>query len=269
MEFGQSSARLPKTPEEKERWERVIIVLEHCPLASVMTDKGYQLLSEKHKGIHAKRRQDPAEWRPDVVHQCLLQLMDSALNRSGRLQVFLRTKKGICLMVDPRLRVPRSFRLFEKMMVMLFFKMKIRSSTGYLSLMKVVRNPITDHIPANLRIIRVEKDGEQVDPFAYAMQLGRPASAGTAAGRKEGDSGGVMGGSMSSLVDSVVERQRFEPFVFVVGGMSKGDVNCDWCPTAQTKSIRLGDRGMSAAAVCSTLCHAFEERWLSGGIGAA
>ena len=235
----------------------MIVILEHCPLASVSTDKGYQLLSEKHKGIHAKRNQDPAEWRPDVVHQCLLQLQDSALNRAGKLQVFLRSKKGICLMVDPRLRVPRSYRLFEKMMVMLFFKMKVRSSTGYLSLMKVVRNPITDHIPANLRIIRVEKDGELVDPFAFAQQLGsrdatrEPCSSST--------------GTMQSLVHDVVEGKQFAPFVFVIGGMSKGDVDCDWCPASRTESIRLGDRGMTAAAVCSTLCHAFEERWLSEG----
>jgi rRNA small subunit pseudouridine methyltransferase Nep1 len=254
MEFGQTSARLPKSPQEKEKWERVIIVLEHCPLASVMTDKGYQLLSEKHKGIHTKRKQDPAEWRPDVVHQCLLQLMDSALNRAGKLQVFLRTKKGICLMVDPRLRVPRCYRLFEKMMVMLFFKMKVRSSTGYLSLMKVVRNPITDHIPANVKVIRVEKDGELVDPFSFARKLGCGSPLAASSNK-----------SMTSLVDDVVEGKRFLPFVFVVGGMSKGNVDSDWCPESQTDSIRLGDRGMSAAAVCSTLCHAFEERWLRSG----
>ena len=32
--------------------------------------------------------------RPDVTHQCLLMLQESALNKAGRLQVFIRTDKN-------------------------------------------------------------------------------------------------------------------------------------------------------------------------------
>lgn len=166
MEYTPKSVRLPRTPAEKERWKRVIIVLEHCPLQSIQTDKGFELLSERHRAYHARHApSDPAEWRPDVVHQCLLHLQDSALNRAGKLEVFLCTKKGVCISVDPRLRIPRHMHLFEKMMVTLLFKMKIRASTGYLSLLRVVKNPITDHFPANTKLFRVEKDGERIDDW--------------------------------------------------------------------------------------------------------
>lgn len=264
MEYGQKSARLPKSAEEKEAWKRVIVILEHCPLATIQGEKGFELLTEKHRNVHRKRNQDPNEWRPDVVHQCLLHLLDSPLSRAGMLQVFLRTKKGVCIAVDPRLRVPRSMRIFEKMIVSLLYKMKIRSTTGYLNLMKIVKNPITDHIPANLRIIRVEKDGELIDPFEMAKVYGRTTA--DSAAKIIGDSTAApsssSGGSAMNSMHLRSAEERFAPFVFVIGGMSKGDVDAEYAPKGLVESIRLGDRGMSAAAVCSLLVHSFEEAWL-------
>lgn len=259
MEYAQKSARLPKGPEEKANWKRVIIILEHCPISSVMGAKGYELLSEKHKNTHRKYNQDPAEWRPDVVHQCLLHLLDSPLNRAGQLQIFLRTKKGVCIAVDPRLRVPRSMRIFEKMMVSCMYKMKVRSTSGYINLMKVVKNPITDHIPANIRLIRVEKDGDLIDPFLLPKTLGHSSQA--EASKQVGSSTSSSG--VFNALHTKKAEETFRPFAFVIGGMSKGDVEADWCPKHQVQSFRLGDRGMSAAAVCSALVHGFEESWLA------
>lgn len=171
MEYTQKSVRLPRTPAEKEKWKRVIIILEHCPLQSIQTDRGFELLSERHRAYHARHApSDPAEWRPDVVHQCLLHLQDSALNRAGKLEVFLCTKKGICISVDPRLRIPRHMHFFEKMMVTLLFKMRVRANIGYLSLLRVVKNPVTDHIPANTMLFRVEKDGELITDWETFCQ---------------------------------------------------------------------------------------------------
>lgn len=277
MEYKQKSARLPRSAEEKEKWQRVIIILEHCPLQSIQTDKGFELLSDRHRTYHAKRQQDPAEWRPDVVHQCLLHLQDSALNRAGKLEVYLHTKKGVCISIDPRLKVPRHMRLFEKMMVTLLFKMKIRASTGYLSLMRVVKNPVTDHIPANTTLIRVEKDGDRVeDLFEFCSTCGFQRSE---AERKRDARGGLISSSSaatsntneqtgpssdySNLARAAAERNQFQPFAFIIGGMSKGDVNVDYASSATgAQSIRLGDRGMSAAAVISQLLYGFEEVWL-------
>lgn len=260
-EYRQRSARLPRSAEEKEKWRRAIVILEHCPLQSVQTDKGFELLSERHRNYHARHKQDPAEWRPDVVHQCLLHLQDSPLNRSGQLQVFLRTKKGVCIAVDPRLRVPRHMRLFEKMMVSALFKMKVRSTTGYLSLLKVVRNPITDHIPPNTKLIRVEKDGEWVDVFAYCRQCGYPTREEKTLGRTVPAADGAEAGSapFAAAQRKAKEAAQFHPFAFVVGGMARGDVQVDY---SIHESIRLGDRGMSAAAVVSVLLHGLEEEWL-------
>lgn len=272
-EYLQKSTRLPRSAEEKEKWQRVIVILEHCPLQSIQTDKGFELLSERHRSYHSRHNQDPAEWRPDVVHQCLLHLQDSALNRAGKLEVFLHTKKGVCISVDPRLKVPRHMRLFEKMMVSVLFKMKIRASTGYLSLMRVVKNPITDHVPANTALIRVEKDGEPVeDLLKYCEYVGFPEkrkqqlAGSSASAASPSPSVGGTGGSFSEFTSGVrrdAERGQFRPFAFVIGGMSKGDVTVDYASdSTASSSIRLGERGMSAAAVIGKLLYGFEEVWL-------
>ncbi|KAG5482591.1 hypothetical protein CUR178_05734 [Leishmania enriettii] len=280
MEYAQKSARLPRSTEEKERWKRVIVILEHCPLQTIRTDSGFELLSDRHRAYHARHNQDPADWRPDVVHQCLLHLQDSALNRAGMLEVFLRTKKQVCIAVDPRLRVPRNVRLFEKMMVSLLFKLKVRACTGYLSLLRVVGNPITDHIPAGTRLYRVEKDGDLIDPFAFCASCGYAADVldelradrkislarrrltSSTSGTLEETMAEAGTGEFAKVQRKAAERRRFQPFAFIIGGMSRGDVSVDYARPGEVPSIRLGDRGMSAAAVISTLLHGFEEEWL-------
>lgn len=269
MDFSRKHVRLPKSATEKEEWQRVIVILEHCPLKSVHSSERqppgvtpspddrrghWELVSEKHRAYHRKHNEDPALWRPDVVHQSLLQLLDSPLNRAGKLQVFLRTKDGVCIEVDPRLRVPRCYRIFEKTMCRLLFKMKVRSSTGYLSLLKIVKNPITDHMPPNTRLIRVEKDGEFVDPFDLPALVARSA-------RREVSENERRGMSAQELTSAAAEKKLFVPFAFIVGGMARGDVEAPYAEKDKVMSIRFGNRGLSAAAACSLICHAFEEAW--------
>ena len=240
MEYGQKSVRLPKTAQEKERWERIVVILEHCPLETVHTEKnGYELLAERHKTVHKQRGTDPAEWRPDVVHQCLLHLLDSPLNRAGKLEVFIHTKKGTLISVDPRLKVPRHNKIFEKLMTQALFKLKVRATTGYLSLLKLVKNPVTDHLPPDTRFIRVEKDGDPVDLSTFPSE--------------------VCPKTKSSSSEIVKQRP---PVCFVIGGMARGDVKVDYAKEGHCQSIRLGSRGLSGAATCSAIVGAFEQYWL-------
>lgn len=51
-----------------------------------------------------------------VVCRCLLTLLDSPLNRSGRLLVYIRTVNNELIEVSPQLIVPRTWHQFEAMM---------------------------------------------------------------------------------------------------------------------------------------------------------
>jgi len=81
-------------------------------------------------------------------------LLDSPLNRAGLLQVYIHTHKGILIEVNPQTRIPRTFDRFAGLMVQLLHKLSIRSQDtvqGGVKLLKVIKNPITDHFPVGCK----------------------------------------------------------------------------------------------------------------------
>ncbi|VEL30541.1 unnamed protein product [Protopolystoma xenopodis] len=69
---------------------KLLVLLDQACLESVKASGGkeYQLLTpDRHKERIIKSGRDPATIRPDILHQSLLMLLDSPLNRTGRLQV--------------------------------------------------------------------------------------------------------------------------------------------------------------------------------------
>src|SRR5258708_31396295 len=104
-----SIPKLPKTPQEKDQFRRVIVVLEGAPLEITRVGKSkdakYHLLtSDEHSSILKKHKKEPNEYRPDITHQCLLTLLDSPLNRSGHLQIFIHTQRNVLIEINPKTR---------------------------------------------------------------------------------------------------------------------------------------------------------------------
>jgi rRNA small subunit pseudouridine methyltransferase Nep1 len=113
-------------------------------------DVKYTLLNcDDHQGILAKMGRDIADARPDITHQCLLTLLDSPLNKAGLLQVYIHTAKGVLIEVNPHVRIPRTFKRFSGLMVQLLHKLSIRGVNGPEKLLKVIKNPVVDHLPPN------------------------------------------------------------------------------------------------------------------------
>ncbi|KAH8972560.1 hypothetical protein BDL97_02G204500 [Sphagnum fallax] len=62
----------------------VIFVLEKASLEVAKVGKNYQLLNcEDHATFLKKHKRDPALYRPDILHQALLAILDSTLNKAG------------------------------------------------------------------------------------------------------------------------------------------------------------------------------------------
>ena len=64
--------------------------------------------------------------RPDIVHQCLLALLDSPLAKAERLQIFIHTQRDILIEVNPKIRIPRTYKRFAGLMVQLLQKLSIK-----------------------------------------------------------------------------------------------------------------------------------------------
>ncbi|KAM4682084.1 ribosomal RNA small subunit methyltransferase NEP1 isoform 1-T1 [Amazona ochrocephala] len=127
---------------------RLLVVLEGASLETVKVGKTFELLNcDKHKALLLRNGRDPAEVRPDITHQSLLMLMDSPLNRAGLLQVYIHTQKNVLIEVNPQTRIPRTFDRFCGLMVQLLHKLSVRAADGPQKLLKVIKNPVSNHLP--------------------------------------------------------------------------------------------------------------------------
>ena len=217
------TARPPRTYEEREKQRRVIVVLQRATLETVKKGGDYQLLNcDDHAHILRKHKRDPNSARPDIAHQCLLALLDSPLNKRGLLQVFLETEKGVLVEVNPRIRIPRTFRRFAGLMVQLLHKLSIRASDGAEKLLKVVKNPVSRHLPVQCYKIGTSCQGKLVNLREYVPTL--PSD---------------------------------KPLVFYFGAMSHGFIDT----SEADETVSFSEYPLSGACAIGKLMNAIEDHW--------
>ncbi|KAJ0775033.1 putative tRNA (pseudouridine(54)-N(1))-methyltransferase [Helianthus annuus] len=133
----------------------VIFVLEKASLEVAKVGKSYQLLnSEDHANFLRKNNRNPAEYRPDISHQAILNILDSPLNKAGKLRaLYVRTEKGVLIEIKPHVRIPRTFKRFAGIMLQLLQKLSISAVGKREKLLRVIKNPVTQYLPVNSRKI--------------------------------------------------------------------------------------------------------------------
>ncbi|XP_021908405.1 ribosomal RNA small subunit methyltransferase NEP1-like [Carica papaya] len=110
---------IPIAPSDKKTKKAgVTFVLEKASLEVAKVGKTYQLLnSDDHANFLRKNKKNPADYRPDITHQALLTILDSPVNKAGRLQaVYVRTEKGVLFEIKPHVRIPRTYKRFSGIM---------------------------------------------------------------------------------------------------------------------------------------------------------
>lgn len=205
----------------KNQEKRLIIILEGAQLETVKVGHKFELLNcDDHSHILKTNNRLQGLCRPDIVHQCLLMLFDSPLNRAGLLQVYVHTGNNVLIEFNPQTRIPRTFKRFAGLMVQLLHKYSIRAENGP-KLLKVIKNPITDHLPVGIK--------------KYAMSFG----------------------AKQVVKCSEIVPKEEEPVAVVIGAMARGSIEVDY--TEDTFSI--SNYPLSAALTCTKICSAFENEW--------
>ncbi|XP_076453235.1 ribosomal RNA small subunit methyltransferase NEP1-like [Babylonia areolata] len=145
--------------------KRLVVILEKANLETLKVGKVFELLNcDRHQHLSKKTKRDISQVRPDITHQCLLMLMDSPLNRAGLLQVYIRTEKNVLIEINPQTRIPRTFERFCGLMVQLLQKFAIKGTDNQ-KLLKVIKNPVTAHLPVVGKKIALSFNAtEVVDP---------------------------------------------------------------------------------------------------------
>ena len=93
----------------------------------------------------------------------MLALLDSPLNKAGLLQVYVRTNKNVLIEINPSTRIPRTFKRFSGLMAQLLTNMKIRATGSSVTLMKVIKNPVTAHLPIGVKKLGTSTKGKLVN----------------------------------------------------------------------------------------------------------
>jgi rRNA small subunit pseudouridine methyltransferase Nep1 len=223
---------------------RLFIILEHAPLEAIkVSRKAHELATcERHSALLSKRYKDVTVFRPDIVHQCLLMLLDSPLNRAGLLRVFIHTRDNVLIDIHPQTRIPRTYDRFAGLFVQLLDKQKIRASNSSLTLLKLVRNPVTDHLPVGTRVFGTSVRAD----YVHARELVPTATSALFSPAPAAASSSAPGSALLT-----------QQLAIVIGAMAHGSLKVDYIE----KTFSISRYPLSAALACSKICTAFEDAW--------
>jgi rRNA small subunit pseudouridine methyltransferase Nep1 len=214
----------------------IIILLDQATIETVKNKRGiYELLNcDDHRELcKRKLKVDPNNFRPDILHQELLALLDSPLNKAGLLKVYILTKKKVLIDVHPSIRIPRTYKRFAGLMVQLLHKMKIKAGSESTTLLKVIKNPFAQHLPAGTRCYGMSCKGTLYSPMSLA----------------------------SSLVPLRYQDDSLQPpTCFIVGAMSTGHILLDDHPYLE-KMFSISSYPLSGAAALSRIVTGIEQHW--------
>ena len=122
--------------------------------------------------------------------------------------------------VNPQIRFPRTYRKFLALMAQLLTKMKIRSEASSVTLMRVIKNPVTAHFPLGVKKIGTSTKGKLCNINEFVAGLER------------------------------------KPVVISLGAVSVGNPGME--NDYVEECICISEYALSAAACCSKVCDAFE-----------
>lgn len=218
------------TSKDKDTRRLVVVLSQACLETHKIStggsggDKFALLNCDDHQGLLRKMGRDIAEARPDITHLCLMTLLDSPINKEGRLQVFINTARGVLIEVNPSVRIPRTFKRFSGLMVQLLHRLSIRSVNSEEKLLKVIKNPISDHLPTKCRKVTLSFDAE-----------------------------------IRRVQDYVSTLDEDESICVFVGAMARGLDN--FADEFVDEKIGLSNYPLSASVACSKFCHGCEDVW--------
>ncbi|XP_020202869.1 ribosomal RNA small subunit methyltransferase NEP1 [Cajanus cajan] len=217
---------IPIAPSENNTTKpNVIFILEKASLEVAKVGKTYQLLnSDDHANFLRKNNKNPGDYRPDITHQSLLSILDSPLNKSGRLRtVYIKTEKGVLIEVKPFVRIPRTFKRFAGVMLELLQKLSISAVGKREKLLRTVKNPVTQYLPVNSRKIGLSYSSEKLV-------------------------------DMNDYVSTVPNNMDL---VFVVGAMAHGKIETDYTEDY----VAISEYPLSAAYCIAMITVAVQKKW--------
>ncbi|GAW79690.1 ribosomal RNA small subunit methyltransferase NEP1 [Plasmodium gonderi] len=214
---------------ENIKGRKIIIILEGAHLQLIETKKYIYELANNVKHKHLLRNKESEEeiknYRPDILHQCLVHLLESALNKYGMLQVYVKTYDNQLFYVSSNLKIPKTYDQFESLMVTFLRKYKIKANEKNICLLKFLKNDYNAILPINGKKIALSVKGKKVRLSDYVQNL----------------------------------QNENVPITFFIGAVAYSH------PVMKLQNlddnISISEFSLSAATCCSSICSEFENLW--------
>lgn len=138
---------------------------------------------------------------------------------------------------------------FGQYSVQLLHELSISAKGSSVKLLKVIKNPLTDHLPTGCR--KIGKISLLLHPRQSSPNSHLPSFP-------------PLLSATSYQAKNLVKLPQYAPTVapdgpvcFVVGAIAHGNIDVPWCD----ESVAISQYAMSAAGVCAKLTDAFEQAW--------
>ena len=200
-----------------------VFVLEKATLETAKIGKGYALLNcDDHANFIKRHGKQPTDFRPDICHQALLTILDSPLNKAGKIAaVYVNTQKNVLIKISPHTRIPRTFKRFCGLIVQLLQKLSVRASNGPDKLLRVVKQPVTKYFAAGSRRLGFSFSSPEVKRMREYVESELPSDA---------------------------------PVVFCIGAMAHGKIDVSWTDDF----VSVSQYPLSAACCLARILNALE-----------
>ncbi|KAL3516186.1 hypothetical protein ACH5RR_023088 [Cinchona calisaya] len=142
---------IPLAPSTKNSKRGVIFVLEKASLVLAYVGRTYEILNpDKHADFLRKKNMNSYYYRPDIVHEVLVDILGSWLNMASMVQaVYVKTDQGLLIRVELHVQIPPTLGKFCSLMSQLLQKFSIKARGKGENLMR----PLDKHLPVNSRKI--------------------------------------------------------------------------------------------------------------------
>src|SRR5918999_805113 len=123
----------------------------------VLLDKSYHYSAMREEKIESLWKRG----RPDLVHICLMSVLSTPLFLRNLVNVYVHTIDNKVIFIGKQVRIPKSFRRFEGLMIKLFqekeIKGNVKDDNRYRYLLKIEKNMTFDNLLN--KIIQPDKIG--------------------------------------------------------------------------------------------------------------
>lgn len=108
--------------------------------------------------------------RPDIVHVCLLNALESIANKEGLLRIYVHTRNDEVIHIKPETRLPRNYNRFLGLMESLFKKGAVPEGLELLRMEKKPLESLIEEINPDTVFI-MHEEGELIRPRLFGETL--------------------------------------------------------------------------------------------------